>query len=285
MALTPCGCGRERGCVGVGWWGRCAGWQAGMAAWTWGHCRAPALAAFGASLRSCSPPGQRRAPGPRCMARRCRQPLRCRAVALAAIGPCVLGAAGAGRAEGEGRRALGALKLPGISAAAGIQALPASCCLAGGHGKEGMVLPGHLRTPGTLQTPSTVLPVLSLPGCQSPPALPAAAFAFGEEKSRLELSLHLHAPSCRAKCQIVSDTAQEGEMRSPGAPLAGVGTSRDAGSRAGSRAPAFPRERRGGDAWLGGPAALPGWHNPSCSPRNFRPPVPMETRNFSSPQS
>lgn len=63
MALTPYGCGRERGCGGVGWWGRCAGWQAGTAAGTWGHCCTPALAAFGASPRSCSPPGQRRAPG------------------------------------------------------------------------------------------------------------------------------------------------------------------------------------------------------------------------------
>lgn len=35
-------------------------------------------------------------------------------------------------------------------------------------------------------------------------------------------------------------------------------------------------------AW--GPAASPGWQNPNRSPRNFPPPVPMETRNFLLPK-
>lgn len=29
---------------------------------------------------------------------------------------------------------------------------------------------------------------------------------------------------------------------------------------------------------------MPGWQNPNCSPRNFPPPVPMETRNFLLPK-
>lgn len=44
------------------------------------------------------------------------------------------------------------------------------------------MLLGHLQTVRTLQIPSMVLPVLSSPSCQSPPALPAAAFASGERK-------------------------------------------------------------------------------------------------------
>lgn len=44
------------------------------------------------------------------------------------------------------------------------------------------MLLGHLQTIRTLQIPSTVLPVPSLPSCPRPPALPAAAFASGEHK-------------------------------------------------------------------------------------------------------
>lgn len=84
------------------------------------------------------------------------------AAALAATIPSILCNPVPGeQRETEGRRrALGTLKPPRISAAAGIQALAAGCCLTGGHDKEGMVLPGQLQSLRTLQTPNTALTVL-----------------------------------------------------------------------------------------------------------------------------
>lgn len=76
------------------------------------------------------------------------------------------------------------------------------------------MLPGHLRD--TQRSAAGAL----LAGLPEPPCSPSSSFCLRgereEEKSRLELSLHLHAPSCRAKCQIAADTAREGETRSPG---------------------------------------------------------------------
>lgn len=109
------------------------------------------------------------------------------------------------------------------------------------------MLLGHLRILGTFQTPSSALRCCcaELP---EPPCSPSSSFCLQgereEEKSRLELSLHLLA-ELRAKCQITSDTAPKGRARSLGASLISGGTDGGTGGGAGSWTPAFPREQRG----------------------------------------
>lgn len=77
------------------------------------------------------------------------------------------------------------------------------------------MLPGHLRTLGTLQTPSTALPVFSSPGCQSPPALPAAAFASGESTRRRKADWSYRCISTRraAELNVRSHLTQHGRGR------------------------------------------------------------------------
>lgn len=148
------------------------------------------------------------------------------------------------------------------------------------------MLLGHLRVLGTLQTPCTELwcCCAELP---EPPCSPSRSFCLQgereEEKSRLELSLHLLA-ELRAKCQITSDTAPKGRTRSPGAPLISGGTYGGTGSGAGSWTPAFPRRAEWGDGWLGVPLPRLAGRIPTAAPETFLRRFPWKRGIFFSPK-
>lgn len=161
-----------------------------MAIWAWGllavprHCRATVLTAPSGRPRGAAAPRAAQGRGAptvlrcRCHGSEVSQPLRWGAAALTATSPLVLGTARAGRVGGGGRRAPGRSETTLNFCCCGHPG-PASHLLPdGGHGEEGTVLPGHLRNLGA------VLRVFSVPGCQSPPALPTAAFASGESARR-----------------------------------------------------------------------------------------------------
>lgn len=148
------------------------------------------------------------------------------------------------------------------------------------------MLLGHLRVLGTLQTPCTELRCCcaELP---EPPCSPSHSFCLQgereEEKSRLELSLHLLA-ELRAKCQITSDTAPKGRTRSPGAPLISGGTYGGTGSGAGTWMPTFPRRAEWGDGWLGVPLPRLAGRIPTAAPETFLLRFPWKRGIFFSPK-
>lgn len=117
-----------------------------------------------------------------------------------------------------------------------------------GEGRGAAGPPPDRRDPPDAQRSAEVLLCRA---ARAPPLLSSSGFCLQgereEEKSRLELSLHLLA-ELRAKCQITSDTAPKGRPSTPGAPLVSGGTCGDTGAAGRGRVGTWPDR---------GPAASP----------------------------
>lgn len=183
---------RDQGCLGLG--GRVPIYGAGAGGFQWlgglaelwgcspglGRCLCCPRGPFGHPKERC------RAPGP---------------------APCWGAAAslGAGRAGSSGRRRQ---EKPGCS-----ETTLGFCCQHPGPARQmqpnGRERQGRHWDSSVLSVPSVPQPSRS---SQSPTALPGHSSCLWEEgeeeTSRLELSLHRHALSCRAKCQLAPDTAR-----------------------------------------------------------------------------